>query len=286
MNAIYATAIRRAAEIREDADLNMFQPVNVFDLCANLPLTVRFVDINMEGMYISQQDGASPIILLSNQRPLPRRTYTCAHELGHHIFGHGTRVDTLSDQASEGVAYDSDELLVDTFAGALMMPIAGVLAEFNKRKWNPAKASALDFFTISSVFGVGYQTLVTHSRMNGVIDESKKKELFRYTPAKILEGIMGTKIENSHFRIIDSYFNFTPIDLEVSNYVFLPASFRVDTDHLQKQTESSIGIAYKATKPGIVQIVNYESNDGYFIRIQKSGYIGLAEYRHLENEID
>jgi hypothetical protein len=54
-------------------------------------VTVRFNNINMEGMY---QRGAPPRIHLSARRPLSRRTYNCAHELGHHVFGHGSSIET------------------------------------------------------------------------------------------------------------------------------------------------------------------------------------------------
>jgi hypothetical protein len=56
-----------------------------------LGVTVRFNNINMEGMY---QRGAPPRIHLSARRPLSRRTYNCAHELGHHVFGHGSSIET------------------------------------------------------------------------------------------------------------------------------------------------------------------------------------------------
>src|ERR1700740_3255389 len=120
MNNLFMQATLKADEVRQHFDLDMFQPINVFDVCTELGLAVTFVDINMEGMYI-KKNGRRPTILLSNQRPLPRRVYTCAHELGHHVFNHGSKIDGLKEQTSGSSHYDNDELLVDTFAGALLM---------------------------------------------------------------------------------------------------------------------------------------------------------------------
>ncbi len=135
MTTLFKNALLKADQVRMKLRLNMFDPVNIFDVCTNLEIAVRFVDVSMEGMYVKSVDGAQSTILLSNQRPLPRRNYTCAHELGHHLFGHGTKLDILSEQIGQSDYYDDDELLVDSFAGALLMPVAGVEAAFTKRKW-------------------------------------------------------------------------------------------------------------------------------------------------------
>src|SRR4051812_48898113 len=127
MNHLIKKGIVKADEIRIQLGLNMFQPVNVFDACEKLGLTVRFVDINMEGVYVTQKNCKFPTILLSNLRPLPRRCFTCAHELGHHAFGHSGKIDALLDETSQSATSDEEEILVDAFAGAFLMPVAGVL---------------------------------------------------------------------------------------------------------------------------------------------------------------
>src|SRR6218665_1064502 len=114
MDTLVMTALRKASEVRRKYGFNNFQSVNAFDLCTEMNVTVRLVDINMEGMYIVQNDGLSPQVLISNQRPMGRRNFTCAHELGHHIFNHGSKIDELSDGSGKK-AYDADEYLVDTF---------------------------------------------------------------------------------------------------------------------------------------------------------------------------
>lgn len=278
---IYKKAIMMADDIRARLGLNMFQSVNIFDACIRLGLSVRCVDINMEGVYIEQEGGINPTILLSNLRPLPRRCFTCAHELGHHIFRHGSKIDALSNESSEG-SNDTEEHLVDSFAAALLMPVAGILAEFKKRKWVIQNASPINFYTVSSVFGTGYQTLVINCKVNGLINEPKAFALLKVGPAKILKGIFTSTIVNSYFKIIDRYSQLNVIDLEVSNYIILPSDIKIDGDHLKKYKESNIGTCYVAVKPGIVRASSSDGSSSYFIRIQNFQYVGLVENRHLE----
>jgi len=282
INPLLIKAIKKANQIRTRLGLDMFEPVNIFDACLDLDVTLRFVDINMEGMYISQNNGKNSTILLSNQRPLPRRCYTCAHELGHHVFGHGNSLDALhTDDSSSN---NQDEFLVDAFAGALLMPIAGVQAEFSSRNWNPQDASPIQFYVIASVFGTGYSTLITHCKLNRLLSENEAKLLLKSTPAKILESLLGKNIINSYFKIIDSYFSKSIIDIEVSNYIFLPQTTKVEGSQLKEYKKTDIGSSYIAIKPGIVRATS--EGKSYFIRIQNSGYVGLSENRHLENIID
>lgn len=277
-------ATLKADEVRQHFGLDMFQPINVFDASVELGLVVTFVDINMEGMYI-KKNGRKPTILLSNQRPLPRRFFTCAHELGHHVFDHGSKIDGLTEQASGSSHYDSDELLVDTFAGALLMPVAGVQAEFAKRNWNIKQATPIQFYMVSSVFGTGYQSLVTHCKFNRLISSTKADSLLTLTPSKILDSIFASHTNNSHFKIIDSDSELSTIDLEVSNYVFLPKEAVIEGDHFQFHKETSVGKAYSAIKPGIVRVTSPDGSINSYVRIQNFQYSGHAEYRHLEDSI-
>lgn len=283
INPLLVKAIKKATHVRMTLRLDSFEPVNIFDACIRLGIAVRFVDVNMEGMYISHEDGINSTILLSNQRPLPRRCFTCAHELGHHAFKHGIKVDALADEAANSTYNDRDEFLVDAFAGALLMPIAGIQAEFIKRNWKPQNATPIQFYTICSVFGTGYTTLITHCKANKLINDAKANILLKYTPAKILESILGPQSNKSYFKIIDKHASLSTIDLEVSNYILLPQNIQVQGDHLRKYQETDVGAVYVAEHPGIIRVADLESTLAYFIRIQNSGYIGLAENRHLEN---
>ncbi|HSZ85829.1 MAG TPA: ImmA/IrrE family metallo-endopeptidase [Puia sp.] len=286
MNALFRKAILAADEVRMQLIFDIYQPVNIFDLCMKLGLTVRFIDINMEGLYVKNKDGTHPTILLSSQRPLPRRCFTCAHELGHHIFNHGFKIDALSEQDTDLGSSDTEELLVNSFAGALLMPVAGIRSEFAKRDWLFQKASPLEFYTICSVFGTGYQTLILHCRANKIIDDSKASSLLKFTPVKMFKGLFPQNVKNSYFKIVDNYCELSIIDLEVSNYIILPHHLIVEGDHLKEVYKTSIGTGYVTVKSGIVRVASVDASISFFIRIQNAHYVGLAENRHLENSID
>lgn len=279
---LYKKALTKADEIRAELGLNIFEPVNIFDACKHFEVSIRFVNINMEGMYVKQESGNHPTILLSNQRPFPRRYFTCAHELGHHIFKHGFKIDALSENEAKS-SNDADEFLVDCFAGSLLMPIAGIQAEFAKRNWIMVKSSPVEFFTVCSVFGTGYQTMITHCKTNRLISQDKAFTLSKTKPATILRSIFSTDLSNSYFKIIDTQPKSALIDLEVSNYIILPCDILVEGDHLKKIKETDLGTAYQTVKPGIVRVYSIDGKFNSLVRIQNSLYTGLAEYRHLEN---
>src|SRR5262245_19679535 len=96
--ALATQAIQAALATRAKAKLNQNGPICIYGLCETLGVTVRFNSINMEGMY---QRGTPPRIHLSALRPLARRAYNCAHELGHHVFGHASSIDELREDAKE-----------------------------------------------------------------------------------------------------------------------------------------------------------------------------------------
>lgn len=280
MNPIHRDAILMASKIRRQLKVNQFQPINIFEACMCLNIVVQFVDFNMEGFY-AKVDGIAKI-LISNKRPLPRRCFTAAHELGHFAFNHGLKVDILTDESSSQSSKDDDEILVDAFAAAILMPVGGIQAEFAKRGWKFEKQSPIDYYIISSLFGVGYQTLILHCRYSNLIDERKLIELQKVAPAKILRSI-STKIAGvSHLKIIDEYCSAETVDLEVSNYIVLPPSI-VESEYLQKIEDCAYGCIYLVLKSGITSIHFANGTKSLFLRIQKENYIGYAEYRYLEN---
>lgn len=272
-------AILEADKLRIQHGYTMFQPVNVFDICLSMDVSVRFIDISMEGMYTIRKNGTHPTIIISNQRPLPRRSFTCAHELGHHVFKHGNRIDEFTNH--EFSSNHEEETLVDIFAAALLMPSIGIQAEFVKRGVKVTDANPVHYYSVASMFGVGYSTLVTNCRINKLIGMGKERELLKHTPAKLFQAITGINEKVSHFKIIDGASSISVIDLEVSNHIILPSSARIEGDHLQERCRNLKEAVFVAKRPGVVRVVYGHTSS--FVRIQNMGYLGLIEHRHLEN---
>ncbi|UBZ08615.1 ImmA/IrrE family metallo-endopeptidase [Salegentibacter mishustinae] len=282
MDSIATSGIKKADTVRADLGLNIFQPINVYDICLKFEIDVRFRRINMEGMYISSDNPENSYIILSSLRPFSRRIFTCAHELGHHLYGHGSQIDLIYQDNNESDAYNQEERLVDTFASALLMPIAGIQLEFQKRKWDLKTATPVQFFTISSVFGVGYQTLISNCRLNKLISYQKSKELLKYSPSHFLRKITVNE-HKGHLKIIDSKYKESIVDTEVSGFLYLPKGIELEGNHLKVVSETKNGLCYEAIKPGVLRASNPNDGQTYFIRIQNFEYEGLSEYRHLEN---
>lgn len=72
---------------------------------------------NIDGWY----DGTNNVIYLNTEQPLYRRRFTVAHELGHHIMGHGTRPRDKS-KSYDKENFDPTEVEANRFAAALLMP--------------------------------------------------------------------------------------------------------------------------------------------------------------------
>ena len=87
-------ALRGALETRRRVRASTLDPVCVYDLAEQLGIEVKFFAGNsFGGMYVK----TSQTILVPSLRPPGRRAFTCAHEIGHWFFGHGTRIDRLGE---------------------------------------------------------------------------------------------------------------------------------------------------------------------------------------------
>ena len=280
---ILATQAIQAATAR----LDQTQPICIYDLCETLGIVVHFNNINMDGMY---QRGVPPRIHLSARRPLPRRVFNCAHELGHHVFGHGSSIDELREDAKVQPWEDPKEFLADTFAGFILMPVIGLRRAFSTRNWNPESATPVQIFTIACEFGVGYATLLTHLSVGvNMLSRDRAAALRHITPKVLRRKILGA-LTPDPLIIADHHRTAPTLDAEVKTLLLLPSDTQVTSSGLVLERELAAGRLFRAMKPGIFRA---SAGDwAIFVRVapvQKDepyGYVGLARYRHLEEDPD
>ena len=280
-------ALQAATATRAKAKLGQAEPICIYGLCETLGIVVRFNNINMEGMY---QRGLPPRIHLSARRPLARRAYNCAHELGHHVFGHGSSIDELRENAKERPWEDPKEYLADTFAGFILMPIIGLRRAFSVRGWTPETATPTQMFTVACEFGVGYATLLTHlSAGVDMLSRRRASALQRVRPRALRMDILGSPTPQPLI-VTDHYRTAPTMDAEVNTLIVLPPSTKVTGGGLTFERDLQAGRLFRAMKPGIFQA---SAGDwAIFVRIapvqnnEPYGYIGLAKYRHLEEDPD
>jgi len=281
--ALVMQGMQTAITARAHADMDQQSPICIYGLCEAHNVVVRFNDIgSMEGMYDS---SPKPRIHLSAHRPLARRAFTCAHELGHHLFGHGSTIDELRDQSSSGTRHP-DEILADAFASFVLMPTLGLKEAFAKRGLDPNRATATDMYAVACNFGVGQATLVNHLAYGlGLISQAQRDRLGRITPKMIRTQLIGEVVPEP-LTLADQHWTSPTLDIEQGTLLLLPPSVVVDTAMLPPERNLASGRLFRTVKCGITRVVIPGTSWATYVRIAKRRYVGLARFRHLEDSDD
>lgn len=275
--ALMLEASQAATNARDRAGLDEIAPIDVYDLAVRLGITVRFMNVSMEGFY---QKATPPRIFLSSLRPLMRRAFTCAHEIGHHEFGHGSTVDEL--QADDRQSFDKpEEVLADAFASFLLMPSIALRGAFARRGLLPETASPLQMLLLASEFGVGYRTLISHLSMSiRDLSQARRVTLLKATPKSIREGLLGPQA-GSGLTILDEQTLNQSIDLEVGRLLILPIGSTVSGDAVKPVSTYPAFTLFEAAAPG--ESTTSLGGRHTRLRVSKAKFVGLAKYRHLED---
>jgi len=285
-------AMLASIKTRDDRGLDQVSPVDVYALCQSMGIKVRFVDIgSMEGVYGRGEAGT--VILLSSLRPLPRRVFTCAHELGHHTFGHGSKVDELLEEAlgsseSTRKAFDANEFLAQSFAGFLLMPTLGVRNAFAGRGWEARTASPIQMYTVACQFGVGYETLIGHLRHSlNTLSAERAAALKQVGPKNIRAEILGEAVADPLI-VADERWALGTLDAEVGTLLLLPDRATAENERIVAPQANlpTGGRLYRAVRPGVVRVTQQGTTWAVFVRVSNRQFVGFAEYRHLERADD
>src|SRR5689334_4666539 len=94
---LYQSAAKLAIKYRVHKRIPNDEPCDIYDIIKREGLDLQFMDVpSLEGMYLAEPE--SERICICAQRPWGRQRFTAAHELGHHLYGHGTQVDQAIEQ--------------------------------------------------------------------------------------------------------------------------------------------------------------------------------------------
>lgn len=276
-------AIAKALQTRRMAGYAMWDPICVYDLAEKIGIEVRFFDIpSMEGMYSS---GENPTIIISSLRPSGRQAFTGAHELGHHVFGHGAQYDELVEQRSETRRFDPNEFQADSFAGALLMPKVAVDRGFALRGWDPAASTPEEFYTVATWLGVGYSTLVHHMQYAmQVIKPQWADELLRQNLIVTRSNLLGKECRE-HLVVADHHWTGRAVDVQVSDLVLLPPRARIEGKCAAISAENELNVVAQGITPGIGRMVVDDLGWSTFIRVMRKQYSGRGKYR-FEEEVN
>lgn len=273
-------ALLAALETRRSTRRSSLEALCIYDVAEELAVDVWFQALpSLEGMY-SKEPG--PAILLGSERPATRRVYTCAHELGHHVFGHCTSVDELPvDGSSRPIESIPEEFVAQTFAGFLLMPKLAVQSAFISRGWSLAAATPEEVYRIANVFGVGYQTLISHlSFCLGLITADHAQRLAK-TKLKEIRAAVAAEDMRRPLIIVDSMWKGRAVDTEIGDIILAPAGSDAEGDVLRPLRSSSRGTFWEPSVPGLGRLVQREIGWAANVRVSRQGFSGRACFRHL-----
>ena len=273
-------ALDKSLEVREELGIPFGHPLNVYDACEllNPKVRLRFCDYSMEGCYFRSE---RPLIEVSALRPVGRRAFNAAHELGHHVFGHGSRIDELQDEDHPDALNDPEEILANAFARFLLMPRIGLRRAFACRGWQIKNPTAEQVFVVACHFGVGYLTLVNQLAYGlREITQTVASKLIRVRLPSIRKTLLGS-IGTDRLWVADQHYSMPTLDTEVGTTLLLPPGSRPEFPHLKHVADFSNGAVFQAESPGIIRV---EAGEEWalLVRVSRFQYSGWSTNRHLE----
>src|SRR5262245_5428885 len=276
-------AVARAAAVRDRFDIRMTAGVNVIDLCVehySPKIVVRFQDISMEGVYLREPRPEIWIGL----RPLVRRVYNVAHELGHHEFGHGATFDELRAKDAGPRPFDPNEYLANTFASYLLMPRVAVAHAFTVRGWRAETATPVQCFTVACSLGVGYDTLAKHLAYGlRLPSERVGKMLVDADLPDIRRELLGVQAK-PRLTVVDRHHTLKTVDTEVGAVVLMPRGVELEHGRVAIVEKVPNGQLLQIQRPGMVRVFSNDGKWAVTVRAMADKYVGLAWCRHLERE--
>jgi Zn-dependent peptidase ImmA (M78 family) len=276
-------ALDKTLEVRDETGLPFSTPVNVYDICEKLnpKVRVRFADYSMEGFY---ERSARPLIEVSALRPLGRRAFNTAHELGHHALGHpGARLDERIMDGRADQQSSPEEFASNAFAGILLMPKLAVRRAFAARRWPIPQARPEQVFVVACHFGVGYTTLANHLAYGlREISSDLADELVKARLSVIRQALLGAH-GGERLWVADTHYSMSTLDTEVGTTLLLPLGSRPEFDHLRHEADLPGGRVFTAIRPGMTR-VETEGGWAIVVRIARHQYTGWSTNRHLELE--
>ncbi len=276
-------AAAKALSLRKRMGVNLEDAICPIDIAEALQIEVRLVDLpSMEGMYVA---GDVPKILLSCLRPQGRRNFTCAHEIGHHIMGHGQQFDEMNGEKSARRAIDPREFSANCFAAYFLMPKATVDSGVVRREFRYPTLKPEQAYAVASWLGVGYKTFINHLDYGlGMVSRIQADRLRKQEPRTIRQAVLGKTVA-SHLHVVSPAWSGRAIDCEVGDYLLLPDGAICEGAPLGTPELLTIGTLVQTQCTGIGRVSSNAGRWAAFVRVSRHHYVGRSRYR-FEEETD
>jgi Zn-dependent peptidase ImmA (M78 family) len=273
-------AAARAEMVRKQCNIEKYSSVDPIGIAEQRGCEVRYMSLpSLEGVYSIMPRSA---IIIGSERPAGRRAFTCAHELGHHEFGHGMRIDEMiSGRSSKAV--DPEEFLADMFAATLLMSQASVRHALKVRNFATEKIDPIQIFRLACFWGVGYSTLIDHMALTLRLLSQEKREGLKRVQPKDIKNQFGIKPQ-LELIFVDEFWHHRAVDLEVGDILVLPQGSIVENTSCVTPYSSIQELpSFKAIRRGYSRAHQGGSEWAINIRIATKKYEGLAQYRFLDD---
>ena len=267
-------AMREAGRLRTVNGISLADSICPYDIAIRCGLTVQFLTVpSLEGMYEAER-GA---IFIGSERPAGRRRFTCAHELGHHVFQHGTSLDQLRTAHTDNS--NPEEFLADSFAASLLMPKTAVDAALSRRGWAHRPFTARMVFELSHDLGVAYDALVIHLNLVlRYISGALRAQLEKKKLPDIRDEIAGFTVPYDTF-VLDENWGARPVDLEVGDVLVGQATIM---EGISIEAVPTPVRHLFAVRPGIAEL-RLASGRTITARVMRRDYAGRAQFRYEED---
>lgn len=269
-------AVRAAARLRADHGVGAADAVCPFDLAQKAEILARLTALpSVEGVY---SPAPRATVVVNSERPAGRRRFTCAHEIGHHVFQHGAWVDELASEDEGRSGWSPEEFLASRFASALLMPKLAVESAFTRRGWRVCTSRPEEIYVVAQDLGVGYTTLVGHLATTlGRISASAADALRRVRLPVLRSRIAGFQVEHD-LVAVDDHWGRRPIDIEVGDVVLLTGAAAFGgtcATYVDGPVPHLMAVAPGTGELGLRHVHS-------LVRVSRRAFAGLARYRFLE----
>jgi len=272
-------AALEAERTRLFSKIPLTAPIDPIETAIECGCEVRFLRLaSLEGVYSPEP---RPAIVIGSERPAGRRTFTCAHELGHHIFKHGIRIDDL-DAHKRTCRKSSEEFLADVFAGFLLMSQTAVFRALKDRGWSATTLQPEQAYRLANFFGVGYGTIINHLAVSLQIMPREWADELKKIQPKQIKAQYGANA-NSEAVLVDYNWRQRAVDLEIGDTLVLPRGSSTEPgNQIELVSDKGDFLIYRAINSGYARAFCFEGEWAVNIRISRKNYEGLAQYRFLE----
>lgn len=267
-------AAKSALRFRVKHGYQLDEPCDIYELVGKQRLDLQFVDIpSLEGMYLEEVETNR--ICVCAHRPVGRQKFTVAHELGHHLLGHGTQIDAGFELGGT-IPNDLEERTADVFARYLLMPPRAVHAGFQRRGLDPSTATPEDFYSVSSWLGVGYLTLVQHMAFTlRTLSNDRCHELEKKPLKQVKTSLVGVPTVSDVWRLDDPWANLT-VHAQIGDFILGVPAGQDDTRVLKSSGDACCVAATVGTDSRLL-------TGGGVVRIcvSRRNFVGFYEYRYM-----